>query len=89
MKDVVAVTPFTNKQAWSLQIKSPKVTVKAKRTQVPLVCLQPSKLHVLQRCTTDPGVIFHWKFPRRLSPQQQKSAPKYKTTKISAKIAGS
>ena len=67
MKDVVAVTPFTNKQAWSLQIKSPEVTVKAKRTQVPLVCLQPSTLHVLQGCTTDPGLIFHWKFPRRLS----------------------
>ena len=67
MKNVVAVPPCTNKRAWSLDLNSPQVKVKGKRTQTPLVCLQPSTLHVLQGCTTDPGLIFHWKFPRMLS----------------------
>jgi hypothetical protein len=28
-------------------------------------------LHVLQGCTCDPGLIFHWKFPTRLSESMQ------------------
>ena len=33
---------------------------------MPLVTVRTSTLHVLQGTTTDPGLIFHWRFPRRL-----------------------
>ena len=42
------------------------VKVKVKRRQIPLICQAASTLHVLQGCTCDPGLIFHWSFPRRL-----------------------
>ena len=67
---LVAVTPLKNSQTWSLEIRLDDgftVKVKVKRTQLPLVCLQASTLHVLQGCTCDPGLIFHWVFPSRLS----------------------
>ena len=41
--------------------------VKVRRKQLPLTCKNASTLHVLQGCTCDPGLLFHWKFPRRLS----------------------
>jgi hypothetical protein len=69
-KGVVAVTPFTNISPWSLEVKLEGghiATVKVKRKQLPLVCLTASTLHVLQGCTCEPGLIFHWKFPRRLT----------------------
>ena len=69
-RNLVAVTPLKNSQTWSLEIRLDDgftVKVKVKRTQLPLVCLQASTLHVLQGCTCDPGLIFHWVFPSRLS----------------------
>ena len=41
--------------------------VKVVRRGLPVVCLKASTLHVLQGTTADPGLIFHWVFPRRLS----------------------
>ena len=69
LANVVAVTAHENKQAWSLSlaIKQVNVTVRVKRTQLPLVVATGSTLHVLQGCTTEPGMIFHFTFPRRLS----------------------
>ena len=64
--DVVAVEPSTNRPAWSLRIKSLDVTVKVKRVQLPFVCAGASTEHVLQGTTCDPGLLFHWKFPRRM-----------------------
>ena len=66
----VLVTPFKNNCAWSLEVKldgGHMGKVKVKRRQLPLVCLFASTLHTLQGSTCDPGLIFHWKFPRRLS----------------------
>ena len=63
---VLAVKPCTNQQAWSVNITC--ITdgngrdVRGCRTQLPLVCLKASTLHVLQGTTTDPGLIFHWAF---------------------------
>ena len=31
------------------------------------MCVKASTLHVLQGTTADPGLIFHWVFPRRLT----------------------
>ena len=67
---VLAIKPCTSQQAWSVIITS--ITdgnardIKVKRTQLPLVCLKASTLHVLQGTTTDPGLIFHGFFPRKL-----------------------
>ena len=72
------VKPLTNEQAWSLKVTLPsaltsgieEVSVKMRRTQIPLcMTVKASLLHVLQgtySITTDPGLIFHWRFPRRL-----------------------
>jgi hypothetical protein len=40
--------------------------IKAIRKGLPLVCIKSSTLHVLQGSTADPGLIFHWAFPRLL-----------------------
>ena len=48
-----------------------QITVKLKRTQVPVVCLKASTLHVLQGTTCDPGLIFHWTLPNRLTTEQK------------------
>ena len=65
--DVVAIEPFTSRCAWSIDIKALDATVKVKRTQLPFVCAAASTEHVLQGSTCDPGLVFHWHFPRRLS----------------------
>ena len=39
---------------------------KVVRTQVPIMTVKASTLHVLQGTTTNPGLIFHWVFPRHL-----------------------
>ena len=36
---------------------------------VPLTTKLASTLHTLQGITADPGLIFHWKFPRRMTPE--------------------
>ncbi len=66
---IVAVKPFTNKRAWSilLTIGDHEYKVSFKRKQMPLTTSKASTLHVLQGSTAAPGLIFHWKFPRRLS----------------------
>ena len=74
LRGMFVVRPYTNSRAWSLKVKLPashgggldEVTVKVRRTQMPLVTVKASTLHVLQGTTTDPGLIFHWRFPRRL-----------------------
>ena len=35
--------------------------------ELPIVCVETSTLHVLQGTTADPGLIYHWVFPRRLT----------------------
>ena len=66
---VVAVTPFTNRSPWAIDVKldgGQIAKAKVRRRQLPLVAAKASTLHVLQGCTCDPGLIFHWTFPSRL-----------------------
>ncbi len=65
--NIVAIKPHQNRLAWTLQLKSLDAYVRVKRTQLPFVCARGSTEHVLQGSTCDPGLVFHWKFPRRMS----------------------
>ena len=66
MSDIVAIEPYTSRSAWSLHLKSLDATMKVKRTQLPFLCACSSTEHVLQGSTCDPGLVFHWKFPKRM-----------------------
>ena len=68
---ILAVKPLTNSKAWAIDIdlatEGGVRSLRICRTQLPLVCVKACTLHVLQGTTADPGLIFHWAFPRRLS----------------------
>ena len=55
---------------WPIDVKldhcAEAVRLKVKRRQAPTVYSNASTLHVLQGTTCDPGLIFHWTFPKRL-----------------------
>ena len=67
---VLAVKPCTSKRPWNFEILMPNEDkgrqTKVIRTGLPFVCVKSSTLHVLQGSTADPGLIFHWVFPRLL-----------------------
>ena len=74
VKNCVVVPAMTNPTPWSIGIEAKhigKINVKVKRTQLPVVCVKASTLHVFQGTTCDPGLIFHWTLPNRLSPDQK------------------
>ena len=68
---VLAVKPCTNRKPWKMEVTVPNEDrcreVKVVRRGLPVVCVKASTLHVLQGTTADPGLIFHWVFPRRLT----------------------
>ena len=68
--DVVAIPPIQNPTPWSIEVNLEhcvdKVKLKIKRRQIPTTILNASTLHVLQGTTCDPGLIYHWTFPKRL-----------------------
>ena len=73
-KEYVVVPAVTNPRPWSLDIQTEDlgdIKVKVKRTQLPVVTIKGSTLHVLQGTTCDPGLIFHWALPNRLLPEQK------------------
>jgi hypothetical protein len=67
---VLAVKTCTNSRVWKMEVTVPNEDicreVKVVRRGLPVVCVKASTLHVLQGSTADPGLIFHWVFPRRL-----------------------
>ena len=64
-------------QAFTIEINVPRenagtkgwitADLKVKRRQFAVTILNASTLHTLQGATCEPGLIFHWCFPRRLS----------------------
>ena len=68
---VLAVKPCTNRTPWKMQVTLPNedrcTEAKVVRRGLPVVCVKASTLHVLQGTTADPGLIFHWIFPRRVT----------------------
>ena len=67
---VLAVKPCSGRP-WKMVVTVPNENrcreVKVIRRGLPVVCVKASTLHVLQGTTADPGLIFHWVFPRRLT----------------------
>ena len=67
--ETVTCQPFTIE----LQLEDPQCSrtrllkVKAAREQVPLTIATASTLYTLQGATTTPGMIYHFRTPRRLS----------------------
>ena len=64
-KNCVVVPAVTNPVPWTIEIDTKrigKIKVKVKRTQLPVVCVKASTLHVLQGSTCDPGFQKRW-FP--------------------------
>ena len=45
--------------------------MKATRLQLPLVIANASTLYTLQGATAEPGLIFHWRFPAKLSKEMR------------------
>ena len=73
---IVAVSPTQPSQHFHVDIDAPRtgasahkteIKVKVTRVQVPLVIQNASTLYTLQGATADPGLIFHWRFPAKLS----------------------
>ena len=71
---VLAVKPCANKKPWTIEITVPNEDngrqAKVIRRGLPIVCVKSSTLHVLQGSTADPGLIFHWVFPRLLKKEK-------------------
>ena len=71
--EAVTCQPFTVE----LKLQDPRfsgerlLTVKAAREQVPLTISKASTLYTLQGATATPGMIYHFRTPRRLSAEQK------------------
>ena len=75
---VVAVKPIVTAEAFSVTINIPPATgegcsrarsldVRAKREQVGLTICTAATLYTLQGTTATPGLIYHWRTPRRVT----------------------
>ena len=66
----IAVEPQTSR-SFPVDIENPtgevSYSLRVQRRQLPLTIRAASTLHTLQGVTAEPGLIFHWKFPRFFS----------------------
>ena len=67
----IAVEPQLSRGSFSVEVQDPSgncsYTIQVQRKQLPMTIKTASTIHTLQGVTTDPGLIFHWKFPRFFS----------------------
>ena len=67
----VAVEPQLSRRSFPVQVQDPgaaaSYTLQVRRRQLPITIKTASTINTLQGVTTDPGLIFHWKFPRFFS----------------------
>ena len=67
----LAVQPQLARRSFPVDINDPvsgtMFTLNVQRKQLPMTIKTASTLHTLQGVTADPGLIFHWKFPRFFS----------------------
>jgi len=67
----IAVEPQLARRSFPVEVQDPggncAYTIQVQRRQLPMTIKTASTIHTLQGVTTDPGLIFHWKFPRFFS----------------------
>ncbi len=67
----IAVEPQLSRRNFNVEVQDPVsdalYTLRIQRRQLPMTIKTASTLHTLQGVTADPGLIFHWKFPRFFS----------------------
>ena len=67
-KGCIAVEPRLSRGSFKVEVPDPGsdqvYELRVQRRQVPLTIKSASTLHTLQGATTEPGLIFHWRFPR-------------------------
>ena len=78
---IIAVSPTLTPEPFYLDVEVPivgapehklkSIKVKATRLQLPLVIANASTLYTLQGATAEPGLIFHWRFPAKLSKEMR------------------
>ena len=63
--------PQLSRRSFPVEVQNPSgdstYTIQVQRRQLPMTIKTASTIHTLQGVTTDPGLIFHWKFPRFFS----------------------
>jgi hypothetical protein len=62
---VLAIRP--NSRSWKFTPSAYKKPVHVTRTQITLLPQKQGTLHGVQGKTADPGIILHWRYPKRLS----------------------
>ena len=64
----IAVEPQLSRRSFPVEVQDPGsdtwYTIQVQRRQLPMTIKAASTINTLQGVTTDPGLIFHWKFPR-------------------------
>ena len=64
----IAVEPQLSRRSFPVEVQDPGAnsayTIQVQRRQLPMTIKTASTIHTLQGVTADPGLIFHWKFPR-------------------------
>ena len=67
----IAVEPQLSRGAFKVEVPDPGsdrvYELRVQRRQVPMTIKTASTLHTLQGVTAEPGLIFHWRFPRFFS----------------------
>ena len=67
----IAVEPQPSRRSFPVEVQDPGsdtwYTIQVQRRQLPMTIKTASTINTLQGVTTDPGLIFHWEFPRFLS----------------------
>ena len=67
----IAVEPQLSRRSFPVEVQDPGsgacYTIQVQRRQLPMTIKTASTINTLQGVTTDPGLIFHWKFPRFFS----------------------
>ena len=70
-KGCIAVEPRLSRGTFKVEVPEPGsdrvYELRVQRRQVPMTIKSASTLHTLQGTTTEPGLIFHWRFPRFFS----------------------
>ena len=71
----IAITPQRTHHAFPVEVTDgageQTYKVRVSRRQTPMTIRTASTLHTLQGTTTDPGLIFHWKFARFMSAEMR------------------